>query len=814
MGKQVTPYQKCRIEIEDKWRRVWRNTNSYKTGEDGAKACYCLDFFPYPSGSGLSVGHMRNYVPTDVFARYKRMKGYSVLHPMGWDAFGLPAENYALQQGVHPQETTKENVANYKRQMGLAELSYDWSREVNSTDPEYYKWTQWFFILLFNRGLAYQKDGWQWWCPSCKSVLANEQVVNGCCWRHEKNSVEKRAMRQWYFRITSYGDELLADLETVDWPEHIKKMQRQWIGRREGSEIVFQGNNPEKDGVVQIPVFTTRPDTLGGVTFLVIGPESPLVEEFTTKEHRGSVAAYVKEAMVKKEYERSFEDQSKSGVFTGSFARNPMTGRECPIWVGDFVISTYGTGAVMAVPSVDERDEAFAKTHGLPVVDIFKEDGRLMNSPPFDGLKSQEAIDEIVPWLTERGVGRKAVSYRMRDWLISRQRFWGAPIPMVHCTNCGVVPVPEEELPIRLPQLTVERMVPEGSGKSPLAACHDFVNTKCPKCGQEAKRETDTMDGFACSSWYFLRFTSPNNRSKAFDHQAASRWLPVDVYVGGAEHAVMHLLYARFWTKVFNDAGLIDFREPFAKLRNQGLMLAPDGAGMHKSSGNVVTPDAVHANWGTDCLRTYILFLGTFEKNVAWNEEGIAGVSRFLEKVWQLVNQNPGFGKNETAHVDLERQRHRAIKKVTEDIENFSFNTAISSLMEYRRYLWQEVARSNRVAQCESWHEAISTLLILLAPFAPFLAEELWERSGREGSVHQTPWPSFSPALAKEEQVTLPIRIDGKVRDEIVVPRDTSENEVKERVLARSRVKDYMDGRRLKRFFVVPSRIVCLDTDD
>jgi leucyl-tRNA synthetase len=823
--------------VQEKWIPRWRKEELYATSEDPEKPkFYCLDFFPYPSGSGLSVGHMRNYIPTDVITRMKRMRGFNVLHPMGWDAFGLPAENYALKQGVHPRESTAANVANYKRQMGLAEISFDWTREVNSTDPAYYKWTQWFFGMLFQRGLAYQGEGLQWFCEQCPSVLANEQVVNGKCWRHdgdEDPEVQKRPMKQWYFKITDYAERLLKDLDLVDWPEHIKKMQQNWIGRSTGARLIFTAKKPDGSEVA-LPVYTTRPDTIYGATYMVIAPEHPLVDELTTEDRRDEVKAYIHEAAKKSEIERLAENKSKTGIFTGCTAKNPYTGENIPIWIGDYVLAHYGTGAIMSVPAHDTRDFAFAKKYDLPIRvvivpeggvaadtpdEAYVEDGVLVGSGPFNGEKNRQAIHGITEYGEKRGFANFEVNYKFRDWLISRQRYWGAPIPVIHCDACGPVLVPEKDLPVELPEL--EKFQPSADGRSPLGNCEDWLRVPCPGCGKEARRETDTMDGFACSSWYFLRFSDPHNAERAISQEKLDTWLPVDLYVGGAEHAVMHLLYARFWTKVMQDAGFVSFPEPFVKLRNQGMMLAADGAKMSKSKGNVVTPDEVEAKYGTDVLRAFILFLGSFESEVPWNPESIKGVRSFLEDIHSLLSEFPGtpreagaafVTRGEGDFKEVTRLRHWVTQKVTRDIENFSFNTAVSALMECKNSL-KKLSKNQTVPASDAWSEIVETILCLLAPIAPFMAEELWEKTGlaaSRGSVHRQSWPTFDEAYLKQDERLFPIQINGKVRDKVVLATGLPEAEVKAIILARPKVQGWIEGKEIKRFLVIKDRMISI----
>ncbi len=834
--------------LEAKWRPYWEAIDLYKTGDDPGKShYYILDFFPYPSGDGLSVGHCRNYIPTCVGARFMRMRGYNVLHPMGWDAFGLPAENYAIKHGIHPSESSRQFSATYKRQFKLIECSYDWSREFSSTDPDFYRWTQWFFRLLFERGLAYQATGSQWWCPSCKTILANEQVENGRCWRCD-SLVTRKELKQWYFKITAYADRLLADLETINWPDSIKTAQRNWIGRSEGAEVSFvvrqsaAAGEQRSGGAGEIVVFTTRPDTLYGVTFLVLAPEHPLVAEITTPEQRAAVDAYVEAAKRMTEIDRAAANQEKNGVFTGAYATHPLTGEPVPVWVADYVLMGYGTGAVMGVPANDARDYAFAQRYGLAVVPVIQATGdwetksptlpisqspivetrygTLINSGPYTGMESAEAIPQITADLETQGTGRPKVAYKMRDWLISRQRYWGAPIPIVHCPDCGAVAVPEEELPVLLPEAIDFR--PTGDGRSPLANATEWVNTTCPNCGGPAQRETDTMDGFACSSWYFLRFPSPHEADRPFDPEAVRRWLPVDLYVGGAEHAVMHLLYARFWTKVMYDAGLVDFIEPFTQLRNQGMLhSAVDGQKMSKSKGNVVTPDEVVAEWGVDAARTYILFVGPFDASVVWDSRGIIGVSRFLERYWRLTQEIAEFGmpiadfptspQSPIRDPQLERGRHKLIQRITREMEQFRFNTAVAALMEHLNELI--VMREAGVGSAAQWRETIRDFTLLLAPIAPVITEEIWQTVlGGTDSVHRQPWPTYDEALTIDEQVTIVVQVDGKVRDRMTIAADSDPQTMRETAMQSAVVQRHVDGRVIQNIIFVPGRLVNIVT--
>ncbi len=820
-------------EIEAKWQRIWKERDAYRTPDESDRPkFYCLDFFPYPSGDGLSVGHCRNYVPTDVVARFYRMRGHNVLHPMGWDAFGLPAENYALKMGVHPRETTARNIATYRRQMDMIGLSFDWSREITSSQPDYYRWTQWFFLLMHERGLAYRGTGQQWWCPSCRTILANEQVEQGRCWRCG-TEVTKRDLEQWYFRITDYAQRLLDDLATIDWPEQIKLMQTNWIGRSEGAEVDF--GLPGRDE--PLTVFTTRPDTLFGATYMVLAPEHPLVDELTTAERRDAVRAYQDEARRQSEIERLSTEKEKTGVFTGAYAVNPVNGEKVPIWIADYVLMGYGTGAIMAVPAHDERDFQFATRFGLPIVEViappsgpqgtlteaYVGDGVMVNSGRFDGLAAPgEAFAAIVDWLAERGLARRKVNYKLRDWLISRQRYWGAPIPIVHCDTCGPVPVPADQLPVLLPDL--EDFHPTADGRSPLARSEEFVHTTCPRCGGPGRRETDTMDTFVCSSWYHFRFTSPRLDSAAFDREKVKYWLPVDLYVGGAEHAVMHLLYARFFCKVLQDAGYVDFGEPYVRLRNQGMIQAEDGQKMSKSKGNVVTPDSVVEKYGADSLRVYELFIAPFEQSVAWSDRGVQGCSRFLGRYWnfacELAEAEDGgaaaaeaggaaAGAAEAARGRaLVRSLHKTIRKVTRDIESFRFNTAVSALMELQNEaldVWADARGALTVAQ---WRELLATFTLLLAPMAPHVAEEVHERLGGKESVLEAPWPSWDDELAADEVVTVVVQVNGKLRDRLQVAVDADRDDVIAAARAAANTRRFLDGKRVVKEIYVPGKLV------
>ncbi len=801
--------------IEAKWQTQWEQQELHLTPEDRNRPkFYLLEMFPYPSGEGLSVGHLHNYVPCDVFGRYKRMTGHNVLHAMGWDAFGLPAENDALLKRLHPKETVPRYAANYRRQLRMVGCAYDWTREINSSTPDYYRWTQWFFLLLHKRGLAYRATGSQWWCEKCRTILANEQVLDGCCWRHSDTPVTKKDLEQWYFRITTYADRLLADLDGIDWPEPIKLMQRNWIGRSEGADIGFPvTGHPGKE----VRFFTTRPDTVFGVSFMVLAPEHPLVAEVTTAAQRAEVENYIGEARRQSDIERLSTVKEKTGVFTGAFARNAFNNKDVPIWIADYVLMGYGTGAIMGAPGEDQRDFEFATKYGIeiprvtapldggaaPADHAFSDYGVAINSDFLDGMTTAEAIKAICRWIEEKRIGRATVSYRMRDWLISRQRYWGCPIPVIYCKGaCGIVPVPEEQLPVLLPD--IKDYQPSGTGRSPLANVPEFVNTRCPKCGGPGERETDTMDGFACSSWYFLRFASPHYDRAPFDKAAADYWLPVDLYVGGAEHAVMHLLYARMWTKVMYDAGLIKFNEPFPMLRNQGMIWAPDGQKMSKSKGNVVTPDVMVEKYGADALRLWELFMGPFDEPTNWNEDGVAGTARFLSRVWTMVRRyvDAGCPDGKPAEQTL-RRIHQTISTVTDHVQRMRFNTALAALMEALNHL-------ARLKPEEIGRFGIESYLLMLAPMAPHIGEEMWGTLGHPRSIHLETWPKFDPELAREEVVTIVVQVNGKVRDKLQVAADTAEEQIRAMALKSEAVVRHLDGKTPKKVIYVPQKLLSI----
>jgi leucyl-tRNA synthetase len=801
-------------EIEKRWQQRWAADHIYEVGEDNKRPkFYALTMFPYTSGD-LHIGHWYAMAPSDVYARFKRMRGYNVLHPMGFDAFGLPAENAAISHGIHPYEWTMKNVENMRRQLRSIGAIYDWNREVVTCLPDYYKWTQWFFLKFYHAGLAYRAEAPVNWCPKCQTVLANEQVVGeGFCERCG-TPVTKRELEQWFFRITKYAEELL-DHSRLDWSERIKIMQKHWVGKSEGAEISFW---LEHEGVEQkeIRVFTTRPDTIFGVTFFLLAPEHPLVPKLTAPEHKAEVDEYIAWCRRQTEYERVALGREKTGVFLGSYVVNAMNGERVPIWIADYVLPTYGTGAVMAVPAHDERDLEFAGKFKLPVrtviappgwtggelTEAYTGSGTMVNSGEFSGLPSEQGYEAICDLLEEKGWGKRSVIYRLRDWLISRQRYWGAPIPIIYCDKCGIVPVPEEDLPVLLPPDAEFKP----TGESPLKYCQSFVNTTCPRCSGPARRETDTMDTFMCSSWYFLRYTSPGTKDAPFDAARVKYWLPVDLYTGGAEHAVMHLFYARFFIKTLRDIGLVEFDEPFNRLFNQGTIIYR-GDKMSKSRGNVIAPDEYVAELGADAVRGYLMFIGPWELGGEWNDRGIVGISRWMNRVWSLViTDYASHVVDPEAEKEFLHLTHKTIKEVTADLEKFRFNTMLSSLMEFSNYL-SKVKESGRVSG-SLWGEAISYFLLLLAPTAPHLAEELWNRTGHPYSIHNQPWPEYDEELVKEEEITLVIQVNGKLRDKVLVPASISEVEAKELALGRERVKAYIDGKKLTRVIYVPKRVV------
>ncbi len=800
-------------EIEPKWQKRWEEDGLYATQEDPKRPkFYFLTMLPYTSGD-LHCGHWYAMSPSEAKARWYRMRGYNVFFPIGFDAFGLPAENAAIQRGIHPKKWTYDNIARMRKQLRSMGGMWAWDREAISSDPEYYRWTQWLFLQFYKHGLAYKALAPVDWCPQCNTTLAREQVVgtDRVCERCH-TPVIKKDLEQWFFKITDYAEELL-DFSKIDWPERVRVMQENWIGRSEGADILFRSEEGD-----DIPVFTTRPDTLYGATFMVLAPEHPLVEKLTTPEHRKEVEEYVAWARRQTEIDRLSVEEEKSGVFIGAYARHPLADARLPIYIADYVLMTYGTGAIMGVPAHDQRDSQFAKRYDLPIPvviapygwqgegleEVYVDQGMMVNSGPFNGMPSEEGKRAVIELLEQRGLGKQAVSYRLRDWLISRQRYWGAPIPIVYCEKCGTVPVPEEQLPVLLPEDVDFRP----TGESPLKYHQGFRNTTCPQCGGPGERESDTMDTFVCSSWYQYRYLSPHYDEGPFDPEVGRYWLPVDLYTGGIEHATMHLLYTRFFTKAMRDMGLVWFDEPMFRLFNQGIILGPDGYRMSKSRGNVVDPDDQVAQYGADTFRAYLVFMGPWEEGGPWNNQGIEGVHRFLRRVWNVVLEEPqgveGEAKEEVAA--LRRRTHQTIRKVTEDMEGFRFNTLVAALMEFNNYLMK--AKETPVVESEAWQEAIESLLLLLAPITPHIAEELWARIGRPYSIHQQAWPPWDEEIAAEELFTLVVQVNGKVRDKLDVPVDISEERAKELALASQGVKRHTKGKNVERVVYVPGRIV------
>ena len=798
----ATPYN--HKEIEKKWRHNWDVTPINK--DTTKPKYYCLDMFPYPSGSGLHVGHWRGYVISDVWSRYQMLKGHYVIHPMGWDAFGLPAENYAIKMKTHPAISTAANIANIKRQINEIASLYDWDMEVNTTDPKFYKWTQWIFVQMFKKGLAYEKEMPINWCPSCKTGLANEEVVNGCCERCGAE-VTKKNLKQWMLKITAYADRLLADLDKLDWPEKVKKMQADWIGKSYGAEVDFKLENSDE----KITVYTTRPDTLYGATFMVLAPEHAMAKALATDETRADVEEYIQMAANKSSVDR-LQGKEKTGVFTGSYAINPLNGAKVPIWLSDYVLADYGTGAIMCVPAHDDRDFAFATKFNIPIIQVIAKDGKeienmteayteavgtMINSGEWNGMESSVLKKEAPHIIEEKGFGRATVNYKLRDWVFSRQRYWGEPIPIVHCPDCGAVPVPEDQLPLLLPD--VESYEPTGTGESPLAAIDEWVNTTCPCCGKPAKRETNTMPQWAGSSWYFLRYIDNKNDKELVSREKADKYLPVDMYIGGVEHAVLHLLYSRFYTKFLHDIGVVDFDEPFKKLFNQGMITGKNGIKMSKSKGNVVSPDDLVRDYGCDSLRLYEMFVGPPELDSEWDERGIDGVYRFITRFWKLAVDS--IEANVEPTKEMIKLRHQMVHTITRRLEDFSLNTVVSGFMEFNNKFIELAKKEGGIDK-----ETIQTFVTLLAPFAPHIGEELWERLGNTGSVFENnKWPEADEELMKDDEIQVPVQINGKTKVVISVPADISKDDAIAQ--GKEALGDKLTGNIIKEIYV-PGRII------
>ena len=796
-------------EIEPKWQQRWQETKLYEVDLHQAKnPYYNLMMFPYPSAEGLHVGNVYAFTGSDIHGRFQAMRGKDVFEPMGFDAFGIHSENYAMKVGQHPARLTANSIERFREtQLKKIGNRFDWSHEVDTTDPDYYRWTQWIFTQLFKRGLAVRKKAAVNWCPVDKTVLADEQVIDGRCERCG-NEVEQRELEQWFFKITDYSQRLLDDLDWIDWSDKVRNTQRNWIGRSEGAQVKFPiEGHPD----TYIEFFTTRPDTIYGVTFMVLAPEHPLVEQITTPEQRAAVEAYIQQARRETPEERQSEERQKTGVPTGAYAINVMNGERVPIWIADYVLMGYGTGAIMAVPAHDERDFAFARKFGLPIRLVYKPEDRdlreedmtealihegvVVNSGPFNGLPdSAETVHKFIQYIEEKGYGQGKVTYRLRDWLISRQRYWGPPIPVIYCPEHGAVPVPDKDLPVQLPML--EDYVPKGTGSSPLADIPEFVNTTCPICGKPSKRETDVSDNFLDSAWYFLRYPSTHDDQAAFDPTLTRKWLPVDMYIGGAEHSVLHLLYTRFICMALHDMGYLDFDEPFKKFRAHGMIIK-DGAKMSKSKGNVVNPDEYIARYGADALRVYLMFLGPYDQGGDFSDQGINGVVRFLNRVWDLVLK--GTPADGTPPDAAERARHRLIKKVIEDTGSLKYNTAIAAMMEYLN----DVSKRDTLYRIEA-----ETLLLLLAPYAPFITEELWQRIGNEYSIHTHLMPEYSEEMTKVDVLEIPVQVNGKLRDVVSVPATASKDELREQALASEKVQKYLNGGSPRQVIVVPGRMV------
>lgn len=802
------------IEIEEKWQKKWDESKLYEVEADSSKQkMYISGMFPYPSGAGLHTGHARSYTIVDSIARFYRQQGKNVLNPIGWDTFGLPAENYAIKTGISPQEATKTNIANFKKQFKRLGISIDWSREINTSNPEYYKWTQWIFRELYKKGLAYRKESYQWWCDNDKTVLANEQVENGRCWRCGEE-VSKKQMTQWFFKITAYADELLADIDNLDWPEKIKTMQRNWIGKSEGAEVEFKIANGEAKGK-KIKVFTTRPDTIFGVTFLTIAPEHELLEKLSTDLTREKLEEYKKESLKKSEIERQ-ENKEKTGIFTGSYAINPANGKKIPIWVSDYVLGGYGEGAVMAVPAHDERDFEFAKKFDLDIIKVVEKpedmadddscyhgEGIMVNSGEFNGQKSEDVREQILGWLEESGIGRSKTTYKMRDWLISRQRYWGCPIPIAYDKNGKEHLIPEDQLPVMLP--TLSDFKPDDSGKSALAKSKEFITVEIN--GEKMTRETDTMDGYACSSWYLLRYADPRNSKQAWDPELVNYWAPVDYYVGG-DHAVAHLLYIRFWTHVFRDLGLTNFAEPVKKLLYHGYINAEDGSKMSKSKGNTIDPlEVIDQGYGADSLRTYEMFIAPYEVDASWDSRGIAGVYRFLNRVWVLVQEfieSEKSAENLSNFAEVQKIQHKTIKKVTEDFHRESLNTAVAALMEFVNDLY----KLKLEGFSNDWQFILEDLLKMLVPFAPHISSELWQQLGNNDFIEKSGWPKWNEELLKTNEIQIIVQVNGKLRGKIKVSANSEKDEILAIAKAEDNVSKFLQDKEILKEIFIPNKLI------
>jgi len=810
--------------VEAKWQRLWeeRRTNAVDL-RGAARPYYNLMMFPYPSAEGLHVGNVFAFVGSDIHGRFRRLLGYDVFEPLGFDAFGIHSENYALKVNQHPARLIPQNIENFRRQLKRVGLMIDWDHEVQTIDPRYYKWTQWIFLKLYQAGLAERREAPVNWCPECKTVLANEQVVEGgYCERHPETRVVQKVLAQWFFKITNYAERLLENLKTLDWSDSTRTMQANWIGRSEGAELVFQ--TPVG---IPIRVYTTRPDTVFGATYVVLAPEHPLVEQLTAGDQRARVQAYRERVASMDLVSRRVGSKEKTGVFTGAYARNPATGEAVPIWIADYVLMEYGSGAIMGVPAHDERDYEFARQFGLEIRPVIQPasaeaalpytgfEGALINSGRFDGLAPREAAQAIVSWLAERGAGKPQVQYRLHDWCISRQRYWGPPIPIIHCEVCGPVPVPEEDLPVLLPP--IEDFRPDESGVSPLARHAEWYRVSCPRCGRPARRETDVSDTFLDSAWYFLRYPSTEFDDRAFDPELTRKWLPVDTYIGGNEHAVLHLMYSRFITMVLHDLGLLPFEEPYRRFRAHGTIVK-DGAKMSKSRGNVVVPDAYIAKWGADTFRMYLMFLGPYQEGGDFRDEGIAGIRRFLDKVWSVVGVTAGqaavargdAGGAAALDRGILAKLHQTIRKVTEDLEELRYNTAIAAMMEYVNALREATGLAAGVPGVRVPAELVAPLIVMLAPLAPHFAEECWERLGQAGSVFEAGWPRWDEALAREEQVEVVVQVNGRLRGRLLVPRGLTQEQVVDRALADPAVRRYLDGKPIRKVVYVPDRLLNL----